>query len=156
MVPYAINMEILFEYYARTQLKKAIGVGRYRIEKYSQKLYLQKDIVSSDDSEKGIHLMSFCIPDIIIYEKNKPIIVIDAKYKLSTRPDRADSHQLLTYVLLTGANKCGFIFPGETTKVHEMKTTGKDYLFLSTDDLKYYELFLSETSNETELKKILD
>lgn len=80
-IPYTINMETLFEYYARTELKKALKGSEYRVEQYSKKLYLQKDIDNVDDAEKGIHLMSFCIPDIIIYKEDKPVVVIDAKYK---------------------------------------------------------------------------
>lgn len=155
MIPYAINMETLFEYYARTELKKAIGTSQYRVGKYSTKLFLQKDVQSTEDGEKGIHLMPFCIPDIIIYEGNEPIIVIDAKYKLSSRADRSDSHQLMTYVLLTGVQKCGFIFPGKTTKVREMKSSGDDYLCLSPKNLRYYEMFLGGICNDAELKKVL-
>ena len=40
-IPYAINMETLFEYYARTKLKKVLADTDYRVGKYSKKLYLQ-------------------------------------------------------------------------------------------------------------------
>lgn len=154
-IPYAINMETLFEYYARTELKKVLQSSQYRIEKYSRKYYLQQGIDNSGDAEKGIHLMPFCIPDIVIYEDDKPLIVIDAKYKPSERPDRSDSHQLLAYVLLTGAEKCGFIFPGEQTAVREMKTSRDNYLPLAPDYLRYYELFLGNSNEYDELKKAL-
>lgn len=116
---------------------------------------LQKDIDNVDDAEKGIHLMSFCIPDIIIYKEDKPVVVIDAKYKLSGRPDRSDSHQLLSYVLLTGADRCGFVLPGEKTEVKEMVSTGDNYLPLAPRILRYYELLLGSKSDSSELQKVL-
>ena len=154
-IPYTINMETLFEYYARTELKKALKGSEYRVEQYSKKLYLQKDIDNVDDAEKGIHLMSFCIPDIIIYKEDKPVVVIDAKYKLSGRPDRSDSHQLLSYVLLTGADRCGFVLLGEKTEVKEMVSTGDNYLPLAPRILRYYELLLGSKSDSSELQKVL-
>lgn len=147
--------QTLFEYYARTELKKALKGSEYRVEQYSKKLYLQKDIDNVDDAEKGIHLMSFCIPDIIIYKEDKPVVVIDAKYKLSGRPDRSDSHQLLSYVLLTGADRCGFVLPGEKTEVKEMVSTGDNYLPLAPRILRYYELLLGSKSDSSELQKVL-
>ena len=154
-IPYAINMETLFEYYARTELKRALKNSQYRVEQYSRKLFLQKDVQNSEDAEKGIHLMPFCIPDIIIYEEEKPVAVIDAKYKMSGRPDRSDSHQLLAYVLLTGANRCGFILPGQKTEVKEMVSSGDNYLPLAPHLLRYYELLLGSDSDSEELKKVL-
>lgn len=154
-IPYAINMETLFEYYSRTELKKALKDSPYRVEQYSKKYFLQKDIQSSNDAEKGIHLMPFCIPDIIIYESDTPVAVLDAKYKISGRPDRSDSHQLLAYVLLTGANRCGFILPGKKTEVREMVSSGANYLPLAPRLLRYYELLLGNDSDGEELKKVL-
>lgn len=154
-IPYAINMETLFEYYSRTELKKALKESPYRVEQYSKKYFLQKDIQSSNDAEKGIHLMPFCIPDIIIYESDTPVAVLDAKYKISGRPDRSDSHQLLAYVLLTGANRCGFILPGKKTEVREMVSSGANYLPLAPRLLRYYELLLGNDSDGEELKKVL-
>lgn len=154
-IPYAINMETLFEYYSRTELKKALKDSQYRVEQYSKKYFLQKDIQSSNDAEKGIHLMPFCIPDIIIYESDTPVAVLDAKYKISGRPDRSDSHQLLAYVLLTGANRCGFILPGKKTEVREMVSSGANYLPLAPRLLRYYELLLGNDSDGEELKKVL-
>lgn len=154
-IPYAINMETLFEYYARTELKKTLRGSKYRVEQYSKRFYLQKDIDNSDDAEKGIHLMPFCIPDIIIYENEKPVVVIDAKYKMSGRPDRSDSHQLLAYVLLTGATRCGFVLPGKKTEVKEMASSGDNYLPLAPRLLRYYELLLGGKSDSDELKKVL-
>jgi len=154
-IPYTINMETLFEYYARTELKKVLKNSPYRVEQYSQKYFLQRNVQNFSDAEKGIHLMPFCIPDIIIYEGEDPVVVIDAKYKISGRPDRTDSHQLLAYVLLTGANRCGFILPSIKTGVKEMVTSKDNYLPLSPYPLRYYELLLGNDNNSKELMKVL-
>lgn len=154
-IPYIINMETLFEYYARSELKNALKNSKYRVEQYSRKLFLQKNILSSEDVQKGIHLIPFCIPDIIIYDAEKPVVVLDAKYKMSERPDRSDSHQLLSYVLLTGADRCGFILPGQKTEVKIMASSGESYLSLAPNLLRYYELLLGNNRNDEELKKLL-
>ncbi len=154
-IPYAINMETLFEYYSRTELKRALVSSRYRVEQYAKRLFLQKNTNKTEDAEKNIHLMSFCIPDIIIYEDDAPVAVIDAKYKPIGRPDRSDSHQLLAYVLLTGVDRCAFILPGDRTMVREM-TTGNNYLPLVPERLRYYELLLGSRSDSKELRKILE
>lgn len=156
-IPYAINMETLFEFYTRTILKETLTADRYTLEKYSQKLFLQNGIAKTDDSEKGIHLISYCIPDIIVCDAGtgKPSIVIDAKYKPNNRPVRSDSHQLLSYVLLTGVKRCGFIFPGEITKLKQMKSTNNTYLPLSAESVQYYELIMGNDGNVDEIKKAL-
>lgn len=154
-IPYSINMETLFEYYSRTQLKRALEGSEFRIERYSRRYFLQRDIESSDNAEKGIHLMPFCIPDIIIYQNDKPVAVIDAKYKMTGRPDRYDSHQLLAYVLLTGAERCGFILPGARTEVRKMESSKENYLPLAPRMLRYYEMLLGSDNNTDELKKVL-
>jgi len=154
-IPYVINMETLFEYYARTILKQTFSAENYKVEKYSKKLFLQKDVRVPESSERGIHLMPFCIPDIIITRDDRPVLVIDAKYKMSGRPDRGDSHQLLAYVLLTGADKCAFVLPGTETKVREMETTGDVFISLSSGDIRYYEMLLGDSSDSAALRSVL-
>ena len=154
-LPYVINMETLFEYYSRTELKKVFNGSEYRIEKYATRYYLQKGISSSQDAEKGIHLMPFCIPDITVYKDEKPILVLDAKYKPSGRSDRSDSHQLLAYVLLLGVEKCAFILPGSRTDLREMSSSQQRYLPLSPGNLRYYEMTLGNQGSTEELKRIM-
>lgn len=154
-IPYTINMETLFEYYARTILKRTSSAGNYKVERYSKRLFLQKDVLAPVSAEKGIHLIPFCIPDIIITQNDNPVLVIDAKYKMSGRPDRGDSHQLLAYVLLTGADRCGFILPSTETKVREMQTTGDVFLNLSPGNVKYYEMLLGDRGDFATFKSIL-
>lgn len=154
-IPYVINMETLFEYYARAILKKTFCDNGYQVEKYSKKLFLQKDVSASESAERGIHLMPFCIPDIIVTRDETPVLVIDAKYKPSGRPDRNDSHQLLAYVLLTGASRCAFIMPSAETKVREMETTGEKFLNLSAENVRYYEMWLGDNGDFTTLQSVL-
>lgn len=154
-VPYMIDMETLFEYYARTELKKVLEPHGYTLEKYSEKIFIQKGIKGVENAEKGIHLMPYCIPDIIIQKDGNPIFVIDAKYKPHDRSNRSDTHQLLSYVLLTGVDRCGFVMPGQNTSLKEMKTTGVDYLMLQHANLRYYELLLSDKCDDTVLMNML-
>jgi hypothetical protein len=158
-IPYMINMETLFEYYARTMIKKNLDDDKYELDEYSKKMFLERGATRKEDTEKDIHLMPYCIPDIIIRDKvtKEALVVIDAKYKSHDRTARTDSLQLLSYVLLTGVNKCGFVFPGKQTEVKQMKTSGTDYLLLQTpfvSELKYYELLLGDTPNEKGLEKL--
>lgn len=142
-VPYMINMERLFEFYARAVIKRALRGSQYYLDSYSRRIFLQSGITRIDEAERHVHLMPFCIPDILICKKedNCPILVMDAKYKSHAKSERSDTHQLLAYALLTKARKCGFVFPGETTTVKTM-SSGNDHLLLATDDLTYYELLL--------------
>jgi len=158
-IPYMINMETLFEFYARTMFKETIDSERYTLDKYSRKWFLTR-AAGTEEIERGVHLMSYCIPDIVVRdrESNEAVIVIDAKYKAHDRSVRTDSFQLLSYVLLSGVNRCGFVFPGAETKIKEMRTSGAEYLPIQTplmNDLKYYELILGSTLNEEVLEHLL-
>lgn len=107
---------------------------------------------------KYIHLMPYCIPDIIIRdnETQNPVAVIDAKYKPNTRSVRADTHQLLSYVLLTGVKKCGFAFPGAESKAKIMRSTETAALPLSVNAINYYELiFGNDSDNAAEVLKTI-
>ena len=156
-IPYMINMEAVFEFYVRRVLREYLDKDKYYLEKYSKRIYLQEGVTDSSEHQTGIHLMPYCIPDVVVRDvnTNEPIIVLDAKYKKDTRPVREDSHQLLSYVLLTGASRCGFIMPGIHTFVKKM--SGQDYIELSTplmDSLRYYELLLGETVVSGEIDKM--
>lgn len=155
-IPFVINMETLFEYYARTKLKELVKSESYTLEKYSKRFYLQSGVSSNDETEKGIHLMPYCIPDIVVCDANgTPVIVIDAKYKPDNRPDRSDSHQLLAYVLLAGVSKCGFVLPGKQSGLKQMKSTGLEYLSLTSSAIQYYELILGNDIVSESIKEIL-
>ncbi len=162
-IPYMVNMESLFEFYARTAVKKVLQGSRYYLAPYSQKVWLQQGITKAEDAEHGTHLISYCIPDLIIYDRHKdgPVCVLDAKYKSYARTARSDSHQLLSYVLLTGVARCGFLFPGETTKLRRMETSASEYLAIRGSGLRYYELLLgnapaSEQNGKEEIFQMLE
>jgi 5-methylcytosine-specific restriction endonuclease McrBC regulatory subunit McrC len=160
-IPYMINMESLFEFYVRTVLKEVIDSDRYELQKYSKRVYIERNVNSSEDALYGIHMMSYCIPDVIILDKKtrEPVCVLDAKYKNNAESERHDSHQLLSYVLLTGVNKCGFIFPGsgENTILKSMRNGASlDIRTRFTESLQYYELIVGNKTDETVIRKLLD
>ena len=147
LLPYIINAEALFEFYARAIIKLALKDTDFYVENYSERLFLQDRISKKGESEENIHLMEYCVPDIIIKRKadNRVMMVLDAKYKNSFIPNRDDTHQLLSYVLLTGAQKCGFIFPNSANPSNtEIKSFGekKDYLTLRPGNIFYNEILL--------------
>lgn len=148
-IPYMINMEALFEFYTRIVLKRAIDSNKYSLDRYSKRLFIQKGVADISEVERGIHLMPYCIPDIIIRDNDtqNPVAVIDAKYKPNTRSARADTHQLLSYVLLTGVKKCGFAFPGSESKAKIMRSTETAALPLAVDSIDYYELIFGNDSD---------
>ncbi len=155
-IPYMINMETLFEFHSRTIIKRFLQNNKkYRLEKYSKKIYLEKGGGDKKYTRKVIHLMPYCIPDIIVKERNtdKTVAVIDAKYKAHNRSSRNDTLQLLSYVLLTGAKRCGFIFPSSQTKLKEIVRDESHMLLHSPiiEDLKYYEILLSSSFDNSEL-----
>jgi len=158
-IPYMINMETLFEYYARTMLKETLDGAKFELDKYSRKWFLARNTNSVEDAEKGIHLIPYCIPDIVVRDKetNQVLAVMDVKYKAHDRTSRVDSLQLLSYILLTGVKKCGFVFPGAETQIKQMQTSGAEYLSLQTPfavDLKYYELILGILPNAAVLEQM--
>lgn len=158
-IPYMINMEAVFEFYTRIVIKEYLKDSNYYVDSYAKKIFLEKGIKSKSDTRKNIHLMSYCIPDIIIKERktDKIVAVFDAKYKNHNRSVRSDSQQLLSYVLLTGADRCGFIFPGEKSYVKYMDS--ENYLQLQTpiiNNLRYYELILGEQIDKNEINKIFN
>ena len=115
VVPYRINMEELFEFYIRILVRDNIP-DKYEMVPFAEKIFLEKGVSDVKDVKKNVHLMAYCIPDIIIREKENSsniLAVIDVKYKDDERENRMDSFQLMAYALLTGASKCGFVFSGD-------------------------------------------
>ena len=157
-VPYIINMETVFEFYVRTIFREHIDKNRYELEKYSKRIYTEKGVHRSADALHGIHMMSYCIPDVIIVDKatRKPVYVFDAKYKAHNESARHDSHQLLSYVLLTGVEKCGFVFPGMDTELKMMRN--KKTLELTTSfvqSLEYYEVILGNAVDASVINEVI-
>lgn len=156
-IPYMINMETVFEFYVRTVFKDILKDTNLKIDSFSKKVFLEKSITKKVDTKKGIHLMPYCIPDILVRDSvsGEVIAVLDAKYKSHSRAIRQDSLQLLSYVLLTGSKRCGFVFPGEKTEIKKLRK--EKNMFLNTpliSELKYYELILGNIYNIKEIEKI--
>jgi hypothetical protein len=158
--PYIINMETLFEFYVRALLRKSLPSIGCELVSYSEKICLEDGINNPNDAEKGIHLMPYCIPDIIVRNKvtQETVSVMDVKYKNHERASRSDSLQLLSYVLLTGVKHCGFIFPNDDTQIKMFKNGGSDHLKIRTpfaDELKYFELLMGNEIDESVLRTII-
>lgn len=160
VTPYTINMESLFEFYVRSVLKEFLSKNSlYELEKYSTHIFTQKNKDLMKVEEEKIHIIPYCIPDIIIKEKinGNYVAVLDVKYKKSTRTSREDTHQLLSYVLLTGAEKCGFIFPCERKSDSSTEIIENTYIDSPLfNKLSYYELFIGEKININIIDKILE
>ena len=63
---------------------------------------------------------------------------------------------MLSYVLLLGVDKCGFVLPGQQTLLKNMR--GTDFLKLNAplmQEVKYYELILGNTIAASEIEKLL-
>ncbi|MCM1168002.1 MAG: McrC family protein, partial [Ruminococcus sp.] len=133
VVPFVINMETLFEYYVRARVKAVLASAgnTHSLEKYNKEIKLLR-------KRSGVsHLSDSCVPDIIITDNGRAAAVFDVKYKDRKRPNIEDSHQLMDYVLLLGAERCGFILPadaGEEGRVAEGTVNSA-----LTADIKYEE-----------------
>lgn len=143
-IPYMINMEAVFEFYARTVLKDILPED-YALDPYTRRVYTEKGVADPADVQRGIHLMPYCVPDIVIRDRrsNRVVAVCDAKYKAHDRSKSADSHQLLAYALLTGAAQCGFIMPGEETGLKTMRASKFLDVAAPSAALQYFEFLLS-------------
>ena len=156
-IPHVINMETVFEFYVRVMLKRCIQGTEFILDPYSSKLYLENGQGNKPEPLSNVHLISYCIPDAIIRERNsgKVVAVIDAKYKRHEYSNRGDSLQLLAYTLLTGTNKCAFVFP-DTVAALKMMRDGY-FLKLSTpafDDVVHYSELLLNTDDEDNIKTL--
>ncbi|WP_173326822.1 5-methylcytosine restriction system specificity protein McrC [Sharpea azabuensis] len=172
VVPFAVRMETIFEYYARTVIKNAINNDKkneliLRVDKY-------RDISEFDDllkttNNRDIYLMSSYIPDIAIQHYNNETknweytTVLDVKYQRSVNPRsetvRHNSHQLLFYTLLLNTKECGFVFPEEpglTDFFVEEKLLIQDGDAQKSD--RFYSEFhigYNELNREKEIKRII-
>lgn len=137
-VPYMINMEAVFEFFARICIKESLRPPLY-IESYSKRIPLKKK-----ESSAKTHLMDFCIPDVIIKDDSGAVVAaLDVKYKSFDRESRSDSHQLLSYALLTGTGKCGFILPAEKSELRKLDGNSTSIELNSPNKpLHYFELLL--------------
>lgn len=172
VVPFAIRMETIFEYYARTVIKDAINSdeknkSKLRVDKYRD-ISEYEDLLKTTDN-RDIYLMSSYIPDIAIQRYNSETerweytTVLDVKYQRSVDPRsetvRHNSHQLLFYALLLNTKECGFVFPeesGQADLLIEEKLVIQDGDAQKSD--RFYSEFhigYNESNREEEMKRIL-
>lgn len=123
VIPFAINMQNIFEVYARYKVKKYLQQdNRFFLEKFDESRFIfqaDEEAKNHGQNVKTSHYISGSVKaDLIICQKvndtNKIVAVLDAKYKdyknayLSKREDRL---QLLAYGLIYQPKAIGFIFP---------------------------------------------
>ena len=128
IIPYAIKMEALFEFYIRAKIREYIRTN-FNMSQIRLADYLRPGddgaLTTYDSSafnKQRPYIMHEYIPDILIQQKDnnntnwKNIAVYDVKYQhsmsavhKSTR--RSNTHQLLSYTLLLNVDNCGFLFP---------------------------------------------
>lgn len=170
VIPYAIRMEALFEFYTRTRIKQyletkgikeQVRLDPYRSNKNKEDLLLS---VNNDSA----YLMKNYIPDIAfqIRCKNneseeidwKYVAVMDVKYQRSTEKvgaetRRHNSHQLLFYALLLNVKRCGFVFPADSDRrIDYFDEEGESLILqkgnVDKTDRKYSEFHLGEKEEQ--------
>lgn len=136
VVPFAINMQNLFELYTRYRLRKTLkNVNEHLMLKPfdNVKAVLEKSV---DEPELYIH--GNVKPDIIIFDKRneqKTIAVFDAKYKdfksSTTRfYVREDRLQILAYGFMYNPLHIGHIFPSKHSSHHlKQRVTGSNTIY---------------------------
>ncbi len=125
IIPYAIKLESIFEFYARAKIKKYIkesGIKDIRLDAYRN--IFSSEILLNTTNNDDCYLIHNYIPDIAFQKYNPQtnewnyIAVMEVKYQRSTSDvinttRRHNTHQLLFYTLLLNVKRCGFIFPSE-------------------------------------------
>lgn len=133
IVPYAINMEALFEFFIRSKMKSFYKDDEsISIVKYNKKYRFLTD------ENVNTHLMKNYIPDVVIKKDGNIVMVLDVKYKRRLQRDRYDSHQIMSYALLTNVAKCGFVFPNESGNAG-LRYSGEVNIMNSDRRVMYYE-----------------
>lgn len=145
IIPYAIRMESLFEFYVRSSIKMYLEKNKMNFSEIVLDEYRSPRInplSTLKDRSNNVYLMKSYIPDIALKKKyvsdtgevnSKYIAVFDVKYQNYTNSvymntQRHNSHQLLFYMLLLNVTKCGFIFP--TSRNNKNETIKSSYQIL--------------------------
>ena len=129
IVPYYINMQMLFEFYCRTLVREQLGNidGNWKLVDYvgynkvngSLTNYKDYQVLDNNENNENIPISPFLIPDIWINKSEEQNIIIDAKYRTlgSLKGEQREiTHQLLAYGYLFNANGLGLIKPWEEEK----------------------------------------
>ena len=99
MLPFLVNMERLFELFVAEWLKAHLP-GRFSLKPQER---------VSIDPDAGLH---FDI-DLVLYDRetDRPLCVLDTKYKTSTTPASADVQQAIAYAETRGCGEAVLIYP---------------------------------------------
>lgn len=99
---FLIEMDNLFQKFIANFLKKSLGESNIRIQKieYSEIKVTRRPL--------------FVRPDIMLYHKNLPVLILDTKYKtyLGENPDSHDIAQMESYSIATGIKQCVIVCLG--------------------------------------------
>ena len=162
VLPYAIRMETIFEFYVRAVIKRFLKLnhkkyGGIQIERFKSRD--DNELLLTTDA-KDVYIMSHYIPDIAFQQYNSEkqaleyVAVFDVKYQHSKQASnnvvRKNSHQLLFYTLLLNVGRCGFIFPaenGQTEVYKEANLIIQDSNLSAKDARVYSEFYLSSDEN---------
>jgi 5-methylcytosine-specific restriction enzyme subunit McrC len=93
---YLVDMNWLFEKYVSAVLTNAAGI--WEIELHAQSRHAL-------DTKGDVTV----IPDIILFDHDVPLLIIDAKYKLA--PNKADIYQMLAYCHALGVEEAILVHP---------------------------------------------
>lgn len=101
MLPFLINMALLFERFVAAWLKCHLP-KKYRLK-------------AQERVEVADGVLRFDI-DLVLYDaiENKPICVLDTKYKTDSAPATADIEQAVTYALLKDCRNAVLVYPTRT------------------------------------------
>ena len=113
---YLIDMDVLFQQYLTAILHQGTEKSDY---------WIKEEEVHSLDVGKKITIR----PDILIYQGDKPCLVVDAKYKLSAAQE--DLYQMLAYCHAVGLNRAVLVHPeSETSPTGSITICGPGNIFV--------------------------
>lgn len=121
---FLIDMDVLFQQYLTVVLQQVTNETEY---------WVRKEEAHSLDQAKSITV----IPDILLYKREKPCVIVDAKYKL--RAALEDVYQMLAYCHALGLDQAILVHPkSESSPIGSVSIIGPgdiqiSYLSLDLD-----------------------
>jgi 5-methylcytosine-specific restriction enzyme subunit McrC len=97
MLPFLMDMDLLFESFVAEWLKKNLPTG--------WRLSLQKEVNLSEDGWIQGRI------DMVLYEGGTMKAVLDTKYKITDKPSTEDFNQVVVYALSQGVTEAILIYP---------------------------------------------
>ena len=163
VVPYAVNMALLFECYVRTKIKEMIKNTDTELLSFVPD---KKNIVDNQDeigarkvTNSNCYIDGYIVPDIVLRKKVEGKVdkyrIFDVKYKrviektgtkhynMNSRDDRL---QLLAYLALYESDKyIGHIFPWQDELDYSFGYINGYDINIDCDNINYVEIFWSES-----------